>query len=328
MRIWFLFLASFGWTSFEVQGVLENGSSDSPGHADVVNLIHLQQGMQVSASLADVSGSFKFSVNETFQPGTFLVQAYKDGIVYTARLTTLAEPVKLLVFDKVEAGDIGVRIGSLAVYGYEQNVDIGLFYNLDNAMEPPKVYAPKGPSFAFSLIEGYRDVEATTQRGSMPLRQDLEIKEGRAFLNYALKPGRTQLRVRSSHGYNPNEANFYTIPLPEDQDNLHLLLLPSTMKLEGEGLEFVSKDPKNDVNLYEWERVEGQTTLRIQVSGQPDPERGDSAHSEDDGHDHGESASAPKIERLPNVIHPFRWFIIGGALLLLSLGSIYGFRRA
>ncbi len=325
MRLLLLWVWAVSLTAGEkVSGYLENGTTGDAGSADRVQLVRLGRGMEIVQTLEKVRGAFELELPTSSAQDSYLVQAVTGAAIYSERVAPGQTSVNLTIYDVVDSLEIRAVIGSLALYAYEESVDFGAFYNLDNQSEPPRTLVNPAGTFSFPLIEGYRELEASTRRGEMPLRQTLEIGNGQARINYPLKPDRTQLMVRSIHDYDPEGVNRFTLPLLASQDFMHVLVLPSRLEVEGEGLEFVSKDEQEDVALFQWRRQPGQSELTIQMRGKPAPKRGQVAESS------GGSSSAGanmKVESRPNPLDSYRWYIVGGVLLAFSLFGWLGLRK-
>lgn len=321
MRFILVLCLSMSGLATEIKGVVRNGSGEGLGTADLVQLVLLEEGMQVLGSASDVKGIFSFHVEQDLEGKQIMLQANKEGVLYTQPIDSLEGELSIDVFDVVDEGEIKASIGSFALYAYEQTMDIGIFYNLTNVTKPAASIRSGEGSFKFGLIPGASDIQANTQRGSMPLRQELSINdEGIATLNYTLKPGLTRLMLRTRHLYNPKEVNEYVLPLPKEQQVMKVLILPASMSIEGEGLTFIKEDKAENLNLYEFEPSEGQTELRLKVKGKP-LDRSEAVTSDGGGRSAGNGGSdhsdAMKIERRPNVLSHYNPYIVGLVLLVL-----------
>ncbi len=338
MRLFLLwiFISGYAMGAVTIKGVIENGSGDGEGQADQLILMTLTGGMKTVAHLEDVKGSFEIEFDGEFEPGQLLLQAMKGPVFYSTRIQDINQPLNIKVYDNAEEVTLNARLGSLALYAYEDKLDIGLFFNLDNVSDPPKTLLREEPVFSFPLIPGSQGLDANTLRGSMPLKQNLIIGEDKASLAYALKPGRTQLMVRSIHSYDASKVNEYSIPLLDDQEVAHVLLMPMNMEVSGLGLESAGVDEKQGVKLFEWSRQEGQKTLDIKVSGTPAPTAGDRG---------GESSTATttaaadntaaqanhgkaEILNTPNMLGKYRWQIVLGVLAIFGFLTGLSFRKA
>ena len=330
MRLMVLILLT-GWAMGQtrLEGTLINGSGSDPATADMVQLIKLEQGMQVIGSADKVKDVFSLNLDGAMPDGRYLLQAVKDGVIYTLAVQTANDKLELTVYDTVDQAEIKSHIGSLALYAYDQVIDIGAFYNLDNVSDPAVTLNRTDGTYTFTTIPGSQGLEASTRRGQMPLRQQLKKEDGQATLTYPLRPGRTQLMVRSRHAYNPAHENTYRIALPPNQDGMHVLVLPLTLEVTGEGLTFAKDDPKEGVRLYEFMPNEGQTELVLKITGQGDPEpRDDKAGTSNAGQQTKEQAHGQaKIDNTPNQLHPYRWWIICGVISLLGGLVLLSVRR-
>lgn len=286
-------------------------------------LLDLEMGMTPVSTLVSVSGEFTLSHDEgDFKEGRYMVQAIKGPVFYSEKVNSLDKPLEITVYDNSEDVELNSRIGSLALYAYEGGLDLGVFYNLDNVGSPGKTLARSGPTFSFPLVAGGRNLEASTARGSMPLKQNLTIDGNMASMNYPLKPGRTQLMVRSTHDYSGD--NEYVLDLLPQQDFMHVLVMPMGMKVEGKNLEFAGPDQKNGVDLYEFSREEGQNQLVIRISGKA-PVRDQTAETSKAGSQQGHGDM--EITNTPDRISPFRWYLVGGIILGFLLLASFAIRK-
>lgn len=303
---------------FTVQVKLEDGTNGGSGSADTVQLIRLEAGMTPVAAVADASGTVSLPFDGTFEAGKFLVQVRKGPTAYTEQLTDIQNELVVTVYDNAETVTTRAAIGSLALYVQKQNLDIGMFINVDNINKPPKTLVREGATFQWPLIPGYRSVEVSTRRGKMPLKQTPLFDGDQAGLNYPLRPGRTQIMTRSNHAYNPSDSsNIYRIPLLEDQKAMHILVVPANLELTGDGITFVEVDKTNDLRLYEWKRLEDQEVLELNLSGaaQHNPETAGNRETAETQRDPSEKR---KFERLPNQLSHDRLLIIGTILGVMA----------
>lgn len=328
--ILFLLLTSVA-VGEELSGKLVDGTKGGSGKVDSLQLIHLEDSMKVLGTLTNVDGNFTFETDEVLNGKHLLLQANKDGVMYSKGIQWPSEEgVVFTIYEADPNAEVSASIGSMAFYAYAQSIDIGIFYNLNNVSEPKRTKSAEGGSFSFDLIAGHSALDASTRRGSMPLRQSLEVEGNRATLNYPLKPGATQLMVRTRHIYNPNEENLIRINLPPDQGSMNVLCLPRTLEVSGNGLEKVNEDPKENMSLYEYTHVPGQTVLELKIKGKPlDKPLDDAATTSATTSNQSNStqgAHAAKVERRPHHLDKYRWHIIA-AMLGLFLIVVVSVRR-
>ena len=305
-----------------ISGTLTNGTTEGVGSADVVQLVELSGMMRPVTVLTDITGEFTLEYEGAFEQGRLMVQALKGPAIYSEQVTDPSKPINITVYDNSEEVKLVTRIGSLAFYAAGENMDIAFFFNLDNMGSPPKTLVREDATFSFATIPGNTGMEANTLRSSMPLKQALTIDGDRASMAYPLKPGRTQFMVRSLHTYSSEGENEYIVPVLEDQEFIHILAFPSTIKLEGEGLSYVSDDPKNGAALYQYDRTEGQKEMVVRISGtSATPQQINESTGMSD-HDHAHNTEH-KIVNTPNFLSEYRWIIVGSLLGFLLLVSVY-----
>lgn len=322
------FLATWSTAGFTVEVNLEDGTNGGPGSADSVQLIHLAAGMTPVAAVNEASGRVTLTHDGNFGDGRYLVQVRKGPAVYTESLTNTEQPVQVTVYDNADSVTTRAAVGSLALYVQHQNLDLGMFINVDNINKPPKTLVRDGATFQWPLIPGYRGVEVSTRRGEMPLKQSPLFDGDMVGLNYPLRPGRTQIMVRSNHVYNPSDdSNIYRVPLLEDQKAMHILVMPANLELTGEGVTFVEVDKVNDLRLYEWKRGPEQQVLELNLVGKAEPKPSAEGGQNTARQDRPEGEKR-NFKRLPNQLSHDRMKIIGAVLgVLCSLAVIGQLRR-
>jgi hypothetical protein len=305
--------------------LIDGTSGEGPGTADTVQLVRLGQGMEILITEGNVRGTTSLEVTADMgkkfkETDQLMVQAVKGRTVYSKMVTSLDIPVEITVFDAAEEAAVNARVGSLAVYVQPDQMDIGQFYNIDNVNSPP-VTLETDVTFRFPLMDGAKIVEVSSRRGTMPVKQTMQRDGDDGTISYPLRPGRTQIFVRNVFPYHTEHAETVTVPLLPEQEFFHILAVPSTLKIEGQGVEFVETDDKQDVSLFEFTREPNQAELVLTVSGAPaDPDQANAAMNQTQ---QGER----KFEAMPNAKHGYRWFIVGGvALVLLGLTPL-GMRR-
>lgn len=321
-------LVAWSTAGFTVEVTLEDGTNGGPGRADSVQLIHLAAGMTPVAAVTDAAERVSLTHDGNFGDGRYLVQVRKGAAVYTESLTDVQQPLKITVYDNADSVTLRAAIGSLALYVQHQNLDLGMFINVDNINKPPKTLVRDGATFQWPVIAGYRGVEVSTRRGEMPLKQSPLFDGDQVGLNYPLRPGRTQIMVRSNHVYNPSDAsNIYRIPLLKDQSAMHILVMPANLELTGEGVTFVEVDKVNDLRLYEWKRGPEQEVLELNLVGKADPKPAADAN-QSAANQERPAGEKRNFKRLPNQLSHDRVLIIGAVFgALCALAAVGMLRR-
>ena len=315
-----LMVATPAWSEVTITGTLINGSdSQSPGSADQVVLFDLSKGMMPVNTAASVSGDFTLTHEEgEFQADRYMIQALKGTVMYSLKLAAADEPVSITVYDNSEEATINARVGSLAFFAYEGGLDVGIFYNVDNVSDPPVTYTKNGATFTFPIYSDSQNLEVSTNRGTLPLKQNVTIEGNRASMSYALKPGRTQVMVRNSLAYNGD--NEYVLDLLPQQEFMHVLIMPMGMKVEGENLNFAGPDQKNGVDLYEFAR-NGSDQFRLRISGKA-PARAQTEGARvqsSQNSQQNESNASLQPTNTPDRISGYRWLLLAGVLVVFGI---------
>ncbi|MDJ0840124.1 MAG: hypothetical protein QNK37_26665 [Acidobacteriota bacterium] len=308
----------------EISGVIEDGTNGGNGKAAVVNLIRPARGMEVVASLNNVEGPFTLKFDGELGQGTILLQAIKDGVFYTQARVNPDGINKVKVYDADPEAKVVTQMGYIGIYAYADRVELMTFFYLDNINSPPKTRFGGEPAVTFRVPPGYKELEGSIQRGTMPLRQGIQVENGVGTATFALKPGRTTFVVRASF----EQTDQLTIPLLEDMTEGKLVILPTSMQAEGPGLTFIEQDPQNGMNIYTFAVNEGQKDLVVNLSGTPDEQRGQvNNRGGSEGSSSSTAAHENPVKNTPNRLDRFRYMIMGSILALLALVSILVWRR-
>jgi len=332
MKVVFILSLLLPLTAGEIRGVVEDGTRGGEGTAQVVNLVRPAAGMQIMATATNVTGAFTLSFEGELPAGgpPVLLQAIKDGVTYTQARVVPDNLNTVRVFDADPEAKYVTQMGYTGVYAYEDKVELLHFFHLDNIHSPPKTKLGGEPALRFRVPEGYTDVQASIQRGTMPLRQPLAVENGVATADFALHPGRTTFVVR----YTFSETDQLSVPLIEQASEGRLVLMPMSMDLESESISLVNVDNDNNMKLYTYAVGEGADSLELTLSGQPDAARGQAVAGVQTGGQQQQQQQQTaagqeqgRVDNTPNRIDRFRWAIIGTVLGIMGLLSILAWKR-
>lgn len=321
-----LLILGSGWcAAATVRGQLVNGTTGERGRADSVQLMDLSAGFVPVATLTDVSGPFEIDVPAGNQSTAFIVQARVGSTVYSVRWDGQStDAIEITLYDAAPDVAIEAEVGVLAIFAYESSVDLGAFYNLDNNSSPARVLDNPEGTFRYRVSPGYRNLDIATRYGSnMPLRQAAPEPGAEGVLHYPLKPGRTQLIVTATHDYR-REGSEYEVPVPANQDELRMLVVPSSLQISGPGVEFLSRETDEDIAIYLWSREQGQSSVALRISGTPAPSRNLQGAQTDE-------APMPNLqnpERVPDRISRYRWWVVAAVVVLCGSVGLVGRRQA
>ena len=242
-------------------------------------------------------------------------------MVYSQGVRSFDEEVVLEVFDVASSAELQVSLDSLAVFAYGDSMDVGCFYSLDNVSEPPVVLDGGESTFSFPLVDGTQNVEASTKFGSsMSLRQTVKLDGHIGSISYPLKPGKTQLIVTATRGYDQDRGSSFSLDLPSNQNTFPLVVLPQSMQASGSGVEFERGDEQEDLNVYGVDPSGIGGKLMLDLSGEPAESRVPEAEQEITAHG--------DIQSVPNSLDRWRWHIVGSIILILAAMAIWGYSRS
>lgn len=316
----------------QIQGVLEDGTNGGEGSAQLVQLVHPQTGMNAIAQATDVTGKFTLYFDGDVPNGILLLQAIKDGVTYTLSQVDANVVNRLRVFESSPDANVVLQMGYTGIYAYEDKIELLHFYYLDNINQPPKSRIGGDPVVDIPAPIGHKMLEASIQRGTMPLRQPITVENDRAIANFAVKPGRTTLVVRATY----DKTEMLKIPVLDPTQTGKLVVMPMSMTAQGPGVRFVGPDQQNNMNLYEYQTPAGEESFSVLLGGTPDSGRGQAvsgmgsstgaATGANTGARQQAASNAPIVNR-ENAVGRFRWPIAAGLLSLMTLVVVLTWKR-
>lgn len=227
----------------EITGRVVNATTGSPAADISVGLLALQNRMEtVAQTVTDGEGRYTLTVEAT--PGQrYLVQASFQGVNYNAPVVTTGgrDTVNLTVYASGAAReDFTLSEHVIFLQPDGEQVQVTELFSLSNSSNPPRSYAPDGPSFLFGTPKGARDVSVSVSTGSgMPLkRQPQESAENPShlYLSYAFRPGEAQVQVTYSLPLSGDTFDM-TLPLATPARGRFLVVPAVGVKLTSAGLE-------------------------------------------------------------------------------------------
>lgn len=319
-------------------GKINNGTTSKPSAGDRVVLITPGQGMEeVSHTRSDAGGHFSFRLLDA---GPHLIRAVHQGVAYYRMAPPGSNSVTLQVFDvsrKVEGITVTADVMRFQAQGGE--LQGTRLFAVSNASNPPRTQL-RGSDFEFFLPDGaVIDRGIATTAGGQPVSSSpVPVGEKNRYgFVFPLRPGETELQVVFHMAY---RGELSIDPKALYGAEHFVVMVPKTMFFTAApGIVFQAmEDPRQS---DAWVRVMSNTRagqpLSFTISGTgtlADP--GDDSlgppHSVPeetvasparDSSQRGGLSSAPVAPHGPE---RFRWYVIGG-ILLLTGAALYAMRR-
>jgi hypothetical protein len=336
LLLWTLFLASA--SAQTLTGAVTNGTTKKPAAGDDVVLLSLSQGMQEAGrTQTDAKGNFSVNLDNATSP--HLIRVVHQGVTYHRMAPPGTTSVEVQVYDvskKVEGISVTADVMRFQAQGGELQ-GIRLFA-VNNASDPPRTQM-NDQNFEFYLPDGAQvDQSMAMTAGGQPINSapvPQKQKNRYAFL-FPLRPGETQFQV-SYHLPYSGEASFDPKTLYGAQH--FVVVLPKTMHFTaGPNASFKAmQDPRQSDAVVQ---VASNTTagqpLAFKISGTGtmsdeaeetkgggSPVGGAQTSGAVAGRDSRPGGGlGPPIDA-PDPLEKYRWYILGGFVIVLAAGGIY-----
>jgi hypothetical protein len=337
-----LLLIVFATTSMSeaqtITGTVQNGTTNKLQAGDDVVLLKLGQGMEEGGrTKSDAKGAFTFKLDDAGSP--HLIRVIHQGVTYHAMAPPGTPSVDVKVYDvgkKVEGISVTADVMRFQAQGGElQGMRL---FAVDNNSNPPRTQM-NDANFEFYLPEGAQidNGVARTANGqpinSAPVPQ--KEKNRYAYI-FPLRPGETQLEVAF---HMPYKGSAQIDPRPLYTSQHLVVMLPKSMQFsagDNASSTFQSMaDPSNSNSQVEVaSNAHAGQDLGFKISGtgvlesRRGGEGGDaSAEGAPQGRDSRPGGGlGPPIDA-PDPLERYRFYILGGFALVLTVGAIYIARR-
>ena len=330
-----VFLVSASVSAQTLTGTVNNGTTGRPAAGDEVLLIKLAQGMEEAArTKTDAHGHFSFKLPDA---GPHLIRGIHQGVTYHRMAPPGENSVEVQVFDvsrKIDGVNVTADVMRFQAQGSELQ-GIRLFA-VNNASEPPRTQM-NGKHFEFFLPDGAQiDQGMAMTAGGQPINSSPvpEREKNRYGFVFPLRPGETQFQVVFHMRYS-GELSIDPKALYGAQH--FVVMVPKSMQFTpGPGIEFQSmEDPRQSdalVRVVSNTKIGQPLAFKISGSGtlnEPGDDRQGAPHPvEDQIATSGRRDSRPggglgPPINAPDPLEKYRWYILSGFALLLTVGAIY-----
>jgi hypothetical protein len=318
MKSAFLLLAIGSSLLAAVDGTVVNATTGKPQPAVIVMLVQPgAQGMQTLGNAkSDAEGKFK--IDKDVPPGPALLQAIYQGAMYNLVLPpgTPSTGVHLKVYDSTaKPGVAKISQHMILLERSAESLDIGETFLIENETATTFLDPVKG-SIQFYLPEGAGGKISVTinSPGGMPIQRPAEkTKDPNVYkIAYPVKPGESRFDVSYSL---PASDKFASKVL--HGEGVTRLVTPSTVTLEGEGIEDMGQEPQTKAHIYnagaEYSvQITGFGSLRNQEAAAPEEDTGESND----------------LKEGPARVYTRMYWVMGLAFAILGLGGVLLYRKS
>jgi len=320
MRLAFWLVASGSWLFASVDGTVMNATSGKPQASVIVTLVQPgSQGMQTIATVkSDAEGNFK--IDKDLPPGPALLQAIYQGVLYTLVLPPggPTNGVHVKIYDTTsKAGVAKVSQHMILIEPKTNLIDISETFLVENETTTTFQDPQKG-SIQFYLPEAANGKVSVSiiSPGGMPIQRSAEkTKEKNVYkIEYPVKPGENRFDVS------------YTLPTTETfsskilhSEGVTRLVTPSTVTLEGEGVESLGQEPQTGAHIYN----AGDAEYSVKITGTGSLRNAEAAAPPPD-----EDPGEPQLEEKSARVYTKMYWVLGLAFTILGLGGVLLYRRS
>ena len=333
-----LLLTSFA-TAQTLTGTVRNSTTGKPSAGDEVVVFKLGQGMEESGhTQTDASGQFRFKLDDP--KATHLVRAIHQDVTYHRLARPGTTAVALEVYD-VAKKVMGIRVFAdiMRIRAAQGLIAVTREFAVQNTSNPPRTqmnarnlefYVPDNAH----MIDG--SATATIENGN-PLKS-APVPEGernRYSFIFPLRPGLTRFEVTYQLPYSGSASIDPKSIYPLEH---FVVMLPKALQFKAAAsstrfkLMNIPNEPDATVQVAS-NTTHGQN-LAFTISGERSLETGQRNATQGPGEGQRDSAGIAQSNNrpggglgtpidAPDPLQEYRWWILGGAAAVLSIGGLY-----
>jgi len=310
-------------------GTATNKTTNQPSAGDDVVLIKLSQGMQEAArAKTDAKGRFRLNLDD---PGPHLVRVTHQNVNYFRPAPPGTTAVEIEVYDvakKLTA--ISTTVDVMRLQAEKGSLEVIELFAVKNSSQPPRTQMSDN-NYEFHLPAGAQIDQALAKApGGQPVNSapvPLDQKAGRYTMVFPLRPGETQFEIAYHLPYS-GQAKVEARPVASLEH--FVVMLPKQMSFSpGAAGVFQNMPDDSGANVQVATSINAGQTIAFTVSGsgvlQPESaEGGETAAAQAEA---GNAANrpggglGPPIDA-PDPLHQYRWYLLGGFVLLLGVGAV------
>lgn len=314
-----------------LSGTVTNSTTNHPAAGDEVILINLANGMDVAGSTkADSAGKFSFKLDASNGAGgPHLIRAIHQGVTYHQIAPPGTNNVEVKVYDVAKKVDgLSLTADVLRMQADSTNLQGIRLFAVNNITSLTQM---NDHNFEFYLPAGAKveQVQAKAPNGQ-PISAEAvpQPEKNRYAINFPLRPGETQFQLEFTLPYS---GSVKLDPKPLYPAEHFVVVLPKSMKFSAaDATTFKSMQDPNQADsvVQVAQQTHAGENLAFTVSGtgtiDDSPAQAASGASPQEqpesGRDRPGGGLGVPIDA-PDPLQKYRWWIIGGFLVLLAIGG-------
>ena len=334
----FLFLVASGslHAATTITGTVTNGTGNKPEAGAEVILLKLEGGMSEEArAKTDAQGRYKITAENGGAP--HVLRVMHQNVSYNQPLPPGTENKDVTVFDaakKLEGISASVDAMWIKAEPGTGQAQVAEMFVVKNDSKPPRTQMSE-KSFEFTLPKGaVVEFSDATSPGGMPIKTAAvpQQEAGHYAFIFPIRPGETTFQVGYHLPYSGELKLEPTAMYPVD----HIAIgLPKSMQFTPttSGKAFQLMREENGVEMYVATTVKPGQPLGFKISGTGAfPREQDNAQADPNSADGRAANNLPggglgRPEETPDALHQYRWWLIGGLLLILIGGAAWTVTR-
>jgi len=307
-------------------GTVRNGTTGKPVPHQSVVLLSPMAGMQeITAVNTDSQGRFQFNAPEIGQQ-PLLIRVPYEKVNYHQAATPASNTVDVTVYEATApAGAVHVTTRTIIFQPNGPRLLVGEEFVVSNNTNPPATYANVKGTFQFAVPDGAQLGQVNvTAPGGLPTQQGtIDVAKNRFAIDYALKPGDTNIRVAYDLPYEGDRASVS--PVSVEPVARVMIAAPVGVQISSDG--FSPAGTEQGFTLLTRDNVAAGASLSVSLVGAA--RLADQPPSAAGGQQGG-GAAAPAGENV-QVLSPrlssFQWIILGGMGLFFLAGFFFLMRQ-
>src|SRR6267142_2686917 len=305
-------------------GKVTNGTTGKPAAGSEVILLKLSQGMQEEArTKSDALGRFALPVSSP--EVAHLVRVVHQKVNYHRPVPPGTNSVEVQVFDSApKLEGITATVDVMRVQAQSGSLDVTEAFALKNESQPPRTLM-SDHTFEISLPEGAQiQGSIAAGPGGMPVNSaPVPLDSGRYGFIFPLRPGETRFQVSYRMPYS-GEAEFKPRLAYKVQD--FAVMLPKSMQFTAAapGAFSVADDQAGFVVQMAKNVGPGAVTgFRVKGTGTMPDEAAAGEETTSGAPDNRPGGGMGRPSELPDPLHAYRWYILGGLAGVMALGTFW-----
>ena len=320
-----------------ITGTVTNGSSNRPAAEAEVILLKLEGGMSEEArSKTDAQGHYKITAENGGAP--HVLRVMHQNVSYNQPLPPGTESRDVTVYDaatKVDGVSSSVDAMWIKAETGTGQAQVAEMFVVKNDSKPPRTQM-SDKSFEFTLPAGaIVEFSDATSPGGMPIKTAAvpQAQADRYAFIFPLRPGETTFQI----GYHlPYSGELKIDPKPAYPVDHIAVGIPKSMQFSAttSGGAFQLMREENGVEMYVATSVKPGQPLGFKVAGTGAfPREQENAQADPNSADGRTANNLPgggmgRPEETPDALHQYRWWLIGGLLLILAFGAAWTVTRS